>query len=335
MLSASRGCFLSLSRGLVTLGEATPLTVVRSCSDLGAGTFGANLGPAALEIAALNARSDFFHRHPTREVETEQSAHQRPRTSFARNASAVLAQCNRLAEAVAEVAGSGRFPLVLSGDHSAGLGTIAGLRRADPEQRLGVLWIDAHADIHSPHSSPSGNLHGMPLAAALGWDLKGRARRELDAESSRVWSAMKELGGEAASPMIQASELLYAGVRDYEEEEIHRMRGAGIRNLCVDEVRSKGPEEALSEALEALSPCPHLYISFDVDAMDCDSVSRGTGTPVPHGFSRDECRRLISAAVGTGRVVCLELTEINPCLDEAANSMAEAAFSHPHRSPSL
>jgi len=189
-------------------------------------------------------------------------------------------QCTRVSQVVKKALKEDYFPIVLSGDHSSALGTISGIKAAYPEKRLGVIWIDAHADLHSPHTSPSGNVHGMPLAAALDSD-------NLDCQINEVLS---------------------------------------LRNYKVAEVRHRGITTCVEEALSQLKNCDHIYISFDVDSLDCDMISYGTGTPVPKGFDQFEAIEIINQIVDSTKVACFEIVEVNPLLDTKGNKMAETAF---------
>ena len=147
------------------------IKIIKNRSDIGAGTRGSDLGIDAIEIAAINCGSDYFNRYTYCDVETENEVvYEKQKAPFAKRINKVLTVCTRLSEAVKLSLSENNFPLVLSGDHSSALGTISGIKTAFPEKRLGVVWIDAHADIHSPYTTPSGNVHGMPLAAALADD---------------------------------------------------------------------------------------------------------------------------------------------------------------------
>ena len=216
------------------------------------------------------------------------------------------------------------FPIVLSGDHSSALGTISGIKSAFPEQNVGVIWIDAHADLHSPYTSPSGNIHGMPLAAALANDNLDAKTNAVDSDTQKYWEEMKQIGYKGTK--IQPENLVYFGVRDTEEAEDQQMERLSIRNYKVDEVRYRGLEICVAEALVKLSHCEVLYISFDVDSMDCDLISYGTGTPVAKGFDQYEVIAIIDQIIKTKKVVCIEVVEVNPLLDTKGNKMAETAF---------
>ncbi len=186
------------------------------------------------------------------------------------------------------------------------------------------VWIDAHADLHSPYTSPSGNIHGMPLAAALQEDNIDMRINNLEEETIDHWNELKNIG--TNKPKFLSEDLIYFGVRDTEEAEDKLIENMNIKNYSVSEIRYRGLKNCVNEAIEKLTHCDSIYITFDVDSLDCDFVSRGTGTPVPFGFSPMEAKNIITQFLKTGKVVCTEFTEINPLLDNKGNKMAETAF---------
>ena len=204
------------------------------------------------------------------------------------------------------------------------MGTISGIKAKYPDKRLGVVWIDAHADLHSPFTSPSGNVHGMPLAAALGYDNMDHKINDPAEQTVDEWNNIKNIGTKGSK--ILPEDLIFFGVRDTEEPEDSLREKHGIRNYMVHEVRYRGLETCVKEAMQTLDNCDIIYISFDVDSLDCDMISMGTGTPVPKGFDPQEAIDIINGIIETGKVVCLEVTEVNPCLDTKGNKMAETAF---------
>ncbi len=301
------------------------IKIIKNRSDIGAGTRGADLGIDAIEIAAINAKSDFFNCYEYAEVKTFNDAvYQKQNTTYALRIGKVLKVCEGLSDKVKATLNSDEFPLVLSGDHSSALGTISGVKCAFPDKRVGVVWIDAHADIHSPYTTPSGNIHGMPLAAALADDNLDRKVNEVKDITHENWEAMKNIGG--ISPKVLHDDIVYFGVRDTEEPEDYTIEKNGIKNYKVAEVRHRGMEVCLAEALDRLKNCDVIYISFDVDSMDCDLISKGTGTPVSKGFDQYEIIEIINVVLKTGKVCCVEFVEVNPCLDNKGNVMAETAF---------
>ena len=301
------------------------IKLIKNRSDIGAGTRGSDLGVDAIEIAAINKNSDFFNQFEFEDVKTHnESIYDKNHSSSAKRIEHVVEQCTRVCYAVKKNLEGKYFPIVLSGDHSSALGTLSGIKAAYPEQNIGVFWIDAHADLHSPYTSPSGNIHGMPLSAALADDNLSCQNNEVPAETQEHWEQMKNLGHNG--PKVLAENLIYFGVRDTEEEEDKQIEKLNIKNYKVDEVRYRGLETCVAEALSKVAHCEVLYISFDVDSMDCDMISYGTGTPVPKGFDQYEVIAIINQIIQTKKVVCIEFVEVNPLLDTKGNKMAETAF---------
>ena len=301
------------------------IKLIKNRSDIGAGTRGSDLGIDAIEIAAINQNNDFFHRHLFVDVETHnETIYNKNNNNFAKRIEHVVEQCQRVSDAVKLTLEDGFFPIVLSGDHSSALGTISGIKAATPDKRLGVIWIDAHADLHSPFTSPSGNIHGMPLAAAIWEDNIECKINEPGTTTEMHWGNMKKIG--TATKKILPQDLIYFGLRDFESAEAHIIEKEKIKCYKVEELRFRGLEVCVKEAVEKLHQCDQIYISFDVDSMDCDHVSTGTGTPVPIGFFAEEIIRIFDNLLLSNKVVCIEFTEVNPLLDNKGNLMAETAF---------
>ncbi|WGH75459.1 arginase [Tenacibaculum tangerinum] len=301
------------------------IKIIKNRSDIGAGTRGSDMGIDAIEIAAINQKSNYFDSYEYEDVITEnESIYNKVNNSFAKRIDSVLTQCKRLSNHVKVNLQEGKFPIVLSGDHSSALGTISGVKAAYPTKRVGVVWIDAHGDLHSPYTSPSGNIHGMPLAAAIADDNLESQVNQVDRITSDLWDRMKNVA--TLGQKVLPEDVVFFGVRDTEEPEDKQMEKYGMKNYRVDEVRYRGVEVCVNEALEKLSDCDVIYISFDVDSMDCDMISYGTGTPVPKGFDQYEIINIIKGLVASKKVVCLEFVEVNPLLDFRGNKMAETAF---------
>ncbi len=297
--------------------------IIEVASEIGAGTRGASLGVDALKIAALDYMSSFFVNFPSEQVETLNKLLYEPVASpYAKRASGVLETCTRVATAVSNTLKSGLFPVVLAGDHSSAAGTIAGIRMAKPERRLGVIWIDAHADLHTPYTTPSGNMHGMPLAAALGEDNLENGVHQPDPKTVEMWNQLKGIGG--IEPKLQPEDLVFIALRDYEREEDHLLKKHNIKVIPVTEVRRKGVENVVRQAILHLGACDDIYVSFDVDSLD-SAISRGTGTPVTNGLREREAEDLVASLMQNHKICCLEVTEVNPTLDKE-NLMAEIAF---------
>jgi arginase len=301
------------------------IKIIKNRSDIGAGTRGSDMGIDAIEIAAINKNSEYFNEYEFEDVKTHnESIYDKYRSSVAKRIEHVVEQCSRLSSSVKKNLSNDYFPIVLSGDHSSALGTISGIKAAYPDQTVGVIWIDAHADLHSPYTTPSGNIHGMPLAAALGDDNLDCQVNTVAQDTQEHWNEMKNIG--VQGPKVLAENLIYFGVRDTEEAENKQIEKLHIRNYKVDEIRFRGLETCVDEALVKLSHCDVLYVSFDVDSMDCDLISFGTGTPVSRGFDEYEIMDIINQIIRSKKVVCVEIVEVNPLLDTKGNKMAETAF---------
>jgi arginase len=301
------------------------IKIIKNRSDIGAGTRGSDMGIDAIEIAAINKNSDYFNEYEFEDVKTHnESIYDKYRSSVAKRIEHVVEQCTRVSNTVKKNLSNNYFPIVLSGDHSSALGTVSGIKAVYPDQTVGVIWIDAHADLHSPYTTPSGNIHGMPLAAALGDDNLDCQVNNVAQDTQEHWNEMKSIGIDG--PKVLAENLVYFGVRDTEEAEDKQIEKLKIRNYKVDEIRFRGLEICVDEALAKLSHCDVLYVSFDVDSMDCDLISFGTGTPVSRGFDQYEIIDIINQIIRSKKVVCLEVVEVNPLLDTKGNKMAETAF---------
>ncbi len=308
------------------------IKIIEVRSEIGAGTRGASLGIDAIRIAALDFMSNFFVNFPSEQVETENSLLYAPVASpYAKRIQGVYTMYERVSKSVADTLKSGLFPLVLAGDHSTAGGTIAGIKIAKPKNRLGVIWIDAHADLHTPYTTPSGNMHGMPLAASLGIDNLENQVHTPDKQTVDLWNQLKNIG--KISPKIKPEDIVFIGLRDYEKEEESILKRHNIKVIPVQEVRRKGVEHVARQALLHLSSCDDIYVSFDVDSLD-SSISRGTGTPVSNGLREREAEDLLASLMQNHKICCFEVTEVNPTLDKE-NLMAEIAFNILQRSVNL
>jgi arginase len=299
------------------------IKIIEVRSEIGAGTRGASLGIDAIKIAALDFMSSFFVNFPTEQIEDENKLLYEPVASpYAKRIQGVYTIYDRVSSSVANTLKSGLFPLLLAGDHSSAGGTIAGIKMAKPKNRLGVIWIDAHADMHTPYTTPSGNMHGMPLAASLGVDNLDSQLHTPDAKTVEAWNKLKSIG--KIQPKIQPEDIVFIALRDYEKEEEYLIKKHGIKTISVQEVRRKGVENVVRQTLMHLSACDDIYVSFDVDCLD-SSISRGTGTPVSNGLKQREAEDLMASLMQSHKICCLEVTEVNPTLDKE-NLMAEIAF---------
>ena len=302
------------------------IKIIENQSEIGAGTRGASLGVGALKVVSQNVMDGYFGKFDILKVEHENTLLDHPtRFQHAKRIDGLVKVYDRTISAIQNVYRANAFPLILSGDHGSAGGTIAGIKLTFPDQRIGVIWIDAHADIHTPYTTPSGNIHGMPLATALAEDNLHDQVNEVPTETQDYWNQLKHIGG--ISPKILAEDIVYISVRDTEQPEDDYMARHGIKNYSVEEVRSKGCDAIVAEIDEKLNKCDLIYVSFDVDSMDCILVSKGTGTPVENGLTPHEASQFMQKFAANNKVKCIEFVEINPCLDDKINTMAETAYS--------
>jgi arginase len=301
-------------------------------SEIGAGTRGASMGIDAIKIASLDFMSNFFIHFPSETIPTENKLLYEPIESpYAKRIKGVVTMYERISKSVADTIKAGFFPLVLSGDHSTAGATIAGLKMAKPKSKLGVIWIDAHADLHTPYTTPSGNIHGMPLAISINEDNIENATHELDSSTRTQWNALKNIG--KIAPKVLPEDVVFISLRDYEKEEKQIIDKYGMKVITTAEFRRKGAENVVRAVMRYLSDCTDIYVSFDVDSLD-SSITKGTGTPVSNGLKEREAEDLISKLMQVRKISCFEITEVNPTLDKE-NLMAEIAFNILQRSANM
>jgi arginase len=234
----------------------------------------------------------------------------------------------KVSKSVCDTIKNNFFPVILSGDHSTAGATIAGIKMAKPKSRLGIIWIDAHADLHTPYTTPSGNLHGMPMAVSIGKDNIDCAVHEIDDTTKKYWNQLKNTG--KITQKVLPEDVVFIALRDFEKEERYLIEKYNMKVITTKEVRNKGAESIVRATLRSLADCTDIYISFDVDSLD-SSISKGTGTPVSNGLKEREAEDLISKFMQNRKVCCFEITEVNPTLDRE-NLMAEIAFNILQRS---
>jgi arginase len=305
------------------------IKIIEVPSEIGAGTRGASLGIDAIKIAALDFMSNFFVHFPSEKIESENNLLFEPISSpYAKRINGVITMYERVSKAVKETIKNNFFPVVISGDHSSAGGTIAGIKAAKPNSRLGIIWIDAHADLHTPYTTPSGNMHGMPLSASIAEDNEESKVHDIDEKTKKQWEQLKQFG--KISPKVLPGDIVLISLRDYEIEEKHLIDKYGMYVITTAELRRKGPENVVKAALRFLNECTDIYVSFDVDSLD-SSITKGTGTPASNGLKEREAEDLVSKFMQNRKICCFEITEVNPTLDKE-NLMAEIAFNILQRS---
>ncbi len=274
--------------------------------DLGQQRRGVDMGPSALRYAGLQAHLErlgyVVHDEGNLNVPVpEASAATVSSANGLRHLPAIAHVTQELYERAAALARGPDMPIFLGGDHSIALGTVAG---AGSVGALGLLWIDAHADFNTPETTPSGNVHGMPVAALLG---QGAA-------------SLIEIGRRS---QLKPSQIVMIGVRDLDGEERQQLKQSGITVFTMREIDEQGIARVAHRVLDRLAAFPRLHISLDMDALDPD-FAPGVGTPVPGGLSYREAHLLMELLAESGRVAAVDVVEINPILDHG-NKTAELA----------
>ena len=273
-----------------------PIAVIGAPLDLGAGRRGVDMGPSAIRYAELDIRIEQLGRASVDlgNVQTAVAEAAAVGDERVRYLTEILLTCGRVADLVASARESGRLPLVLGGDHSVAIGTLGGLARvAGPG---GVLWIDAHGDLNRPETSPTGNVHGMVLAAAMG--LAGPMFEDVG------WPV----------PSVEPSRVALVGVRSLDDGERRLLRELKATVFTMSDIDRLGIEHAIHESLERISGPGFVHVSLDLDALDPD-VAPGVGTPVRGGLSYREAHLAMELVAESGLMTSLEAVEVNPVLD--------------------
>ena len=303
--------------------KAKEIKIIEVKSEIGAGTRGASLGVEAMKIASLDLKSDLFRQFDSVEVENvNELLFDGAKHAYAKFIDGVLIMEERVCLEVYETIFDEYFPLIMAGDHSTSYGTISGIKKANPKKRLGVIWIDAHADIHTPYTTPSGNMHGMALAMACDIDNLECKVNNPKGETIEYWEEIMNVGLPGAK--IYPEDIVYIAVRDLEKPENYLLNKYGMGFITTEEVKKGGAVKAAEDALKMLDHCDLIYVSFDVDSID-SRFSTGTGTPVPNGLTVEETKMLNVELVKSPKVCAWEIAEVNPTLD-TENRMAESAF---------
>ena len=282
-------------------------------SDFGAGKKGAKLGPQAL-ISLINKHNIPFLSNANNLRIVADDLEENTEHPFNKNIESIYEVQQLAVDAIEKVLTKNLFPFIISGDHSNGCAGISAIKNFYSEKRIGIVWIDAHADLHSPYSTPSGNMHGMPLAAALAVNDLVEDANEVDEESIKLWQNLVHLGSKNIAPKVLPSDLVFIDLRDFEEDEEILLNNKNITFFTPQTRIEIGIEAVLNKALSQLNECDLIYVSFDVDSLD-PNISIGTGTPAANGMSENEAVFLLKALINHPKTVAFEITEINPLLD--------------------
>ncbi len=295
---------------MTTSPEQKVVRIVGVPMDLGAGRRGVDMGPSAIRIAGVGPglRQLGFQVEDDGDVGVPAPETRDPGSPQARYLEPIYHVCNRLRLRVRRSLEMGEVPIVLGGDHSIAIGTVSGVSEhfKNRGQKIGLIWVDAHADMNTPESSPTGNIHGMPLATLCGM---GHPR-------------LVEMGG--FWPKVERQNVCLIGIRDIDEVERQIVRKSGIHAYTMRDVDERGVRVIMEEAIGfASAGTAGFHVSFDLDGMDPRDVP-GTGTPVKGGLNWREANLLMEMISDTGRMTSLEITELNPILD-VKNQSGEVA----------
>ena len=273
-----------------------PVAVIGASLDLGAGRRGVDMGPSAIRYAGLHQRLAGLGRayHDRGDVVGPVQETAQEGDPLARYVDDIVAVCGRVSDEVAAAVAGGMFPLVLGGDHSVALGTLAGLARHRGPG--GVLWIDAHGDLNTPETSPSGNVHGMVLATALGL---GGPRFD---------------GASLPRPCVLPQHVALVGTRELDPGEKALVRELDILVLTMSDVDRMGIDAARAQGLRRVDGAGFLAVSLDLDVVDPEQAP-GVGTPVHGGLSYREAHLAMELVHEWGRLDALDVVEVNPILD--------------------
>jgi arginase len=279
------------------------IAIIGAPMDLGAGRRGVDMGPSALRLAGLNEKLAAlgYEVEDLGNVIVDQPESSPMGKPEARYLPQIAHTCERLAEMVEKAAGTGRVPIVLGGDHSVAVGTVSGMSQyfRQTNRKMGLIWIDAHADMNTPASSPSGNVHGMPLACAI-----GQGPRELT-----------HIGGYA--PKVEPGSVAIIGLRSVDDVERLNVRGAGVHPFTMRDIDERGLPQVIHEAIEIVSAgTAGFHLSLDMDAVD-PREAPGVGTPVRGGITYREAHLAMELICDSGGMTSFEIVEVNPVLDEA------------------
>lgn len=278
--------------------------------DLGGGRRGVDMGPSALRIAGIEAgvRGLGLSFEDRGNVPVREPASREPANPRARFLDEIAECCRALRARVEGILEEGGFPLVVGGDHSIACGTVAAISSFHHRARakIGLIWFDAHGDFNTPETSESGNIHGMPLACCV-----GRGVPELVRLGERV-------------PMVDVEKAVLIGVRTIDLREKEEIRDSGLHVFTIRDIDMHGIHKVMRMAIEiASSGTAGFHLTFDLDGTD-PSVAPGVGTPAPGGTTLRESHLVMEHAAESGRLLGLEMTEINPILDER-NATARVA----------
>lgn len=301
------------------------IEIILLSSEYGCGRRGASLGPQAVMLEDFQRKGDFFKSNDVINlIADNRLIDLNSQYVWAKNIDKILEYGNKSLLAIENSIEKNKFPIILSGDHSNAIATISAFKNKYFDKKIGVIWIDAHADLHSPYTSPSGNVHGMALGALLGDVYCSEKINDVNFSTLQQWEKLIKLGSRNIHPKIYPEDLVYIDIRDLESAEWTDIRDNKIKYFSPKEIIEKTSEKVAFETLEYLNNCDILYISFDVDSLD-PAISKGTGTSSKGGISLEEAKKMLKVFYKSPKLKAIEFTEINPLLD-TENKMAKTVL---------
>lgn len=290
------------------------IRLVEVHSDIAGAKRGARNAIKALVKSCIENGSDYFEKYPAEVILDENKTYKvGTKYEYAKFVDKVTLVIQRLAQRIKELRSENFFPIIIAGDHSTSAGTMAGLRLAHKEDEIGVVYIDAHADFHTPFTTPSGNLHGMPLSIATGIDNFESKINNPTQEELKYWENLKGISG--INYAIKPKNIVFCALRDFEKAEENIIKTFNIKNYSTHDITMLGVKRVVEKISVDLSHCKHIYVSFDVDSIDPLYIP-GTGTPSSGGLSFEQALQLNIELIKNSKVCCWEIAEINPILDK-------------------
>lgn len=301
------------------------LEIILLSSEFGCGRRGASLGPQAVMLEDFQRNGNFFKSNNVINLITDNSLIDlNSQYVWAKNIDKIIEYGTKSLFAIENSIENNKFPIIISGDHSNAIATISAFKNKYFDKKIGVIWIDAHADLHSPYTSPSGNVHGMALGALLGDVYCSEKINDVNLSTLQQWEKLIKLGSRNIHPKIYPEDLVYIDIRDLESAEWTDIGDNNIKYFSPKEINEKTAENITLETLKHLESCDIIYLSFDVDSLD-PSISKGTGTSSKGGISLEEAKKMIKIFYNSPKLKAIEFTEINPLLD-TENKMAKTVL---------
>lgn len=297
----------------------TKILITRS--ELGAGTRGSSLGPDSILIESVNYKSKIFTENEIYNSPVNNNGYfDYDQSKTVKNIAALIENYKSAKSLTIQQAKTDEKIIFLSSDHSNAVPHISGVVEANKDKKIGILWIDAHSDINTPYTTPSGNIHGMPLAVLLGEDNIENKQNELTPQEKDYWNHLKR---EYTS--INYDDVFFVGIRAIEKEEYALINKHNMPILTTNQLNNGIQGVNIDRINKFFKEHDYIYISFDIDALDPDDTSYGTGTPEKYGILKQKFFEFIKPLLDNPKIKYFELVEINPILDNQ-NTLAKLSL---------